>query len=188
MVSSATTTIFGVLLFIASSHADIFPGDDRYHDICVEIFNNVNNNAIDFKHLIISCSGCTPLLQTREIQTRAEMCDKLTTQHNNHAASFLNGITITSLECQAALSNPDMYKAAEWNKWSGRHCGSWKNVDATTGAVTQTFTDNALWFMATEYYNTTLMETFYRQDVDFETRGCCNDGWNESGGTVSLVA
>ena len=138
MVSSATTTIFGVLLFIASSHADIFPGDDRYHDICVEIFNYVNNNAIDFKHLIISCSSCTPLLQTREIQTRAEMCDKLTTQHNNHAASFLNSITITSLECQAALSNPDMYKAAEWNKWSGRHCGSWKNVDATTGAVTQT--------------------------------------------------
>ena len=116
MVYSVTTTIFGVLLFIASSHADIFPGDDRYHDICVEIFNNVNNNAIDFKHLIISCSGCTPLLQTREIQTRAEMCDKLTTQHNNHAASFLNGVTITSLECQAALSNPDMYKAAEWQQ------------------------------------------------------------------------
>lgn len=188
MMSSVATITFGVtaLLLISSSRADMYPGPNRYHDICVEIFNNVNNDNIPFKHLYPPCSGCRPILQTRAVYTKRKICEELTIQHNSNVASYLGGVTITIAECEAAFTSPDPYGPAEWNKWAGKHCGTWKNVNSNTGAVSQVFIDNALWHPATTTYDPVRMETFHKQEVDFQSRQCCNDGWNESGGSVSL--
>ena len=113
------------------------------------------------------------------------MCQILVARHNTRAASFIGGITISELECQSALLAPQVYLPADWNRWAGRHCGTWKQLD-DNGVITQTFIDNALWHPAITTYNSNFNQYFYKQNVVFDRPGtCCDDGWNESGGSVS---
>lgn len=173
---------------LSLTRADIWPGDGGFYDICVEIINDVNANSIRFRELVKSCTStwwwktCTNNIQVRETLTQATLCNRLTDQHNTNNAAYIGGASVSSSECQAALNGPALYGIPEWNNWSGRHCGTWKSTDSS-GTVTNTFTDNALW-------NTAVPSDgilYVRQSVTFLTRPgtCCDDGWNESGGTVS---
>ena len=182
MLSAATVaSVLGTLLLVLGlSRADIYPGDGGFQDICEEIIDDVAGNAIPFRHLVTICGG----LQVYETVTQQELCDRLTDQHNTKNAVYLDGAMVDSSECLTALSNPLFYAAAEWNNWSGRHCGTWKSTDAS-GTVTQTFTDHALWNTAVPSASV----GFVTQSVTFLTRPgtCCDDAWNESGGTVSHI-
>ena len=182
---------FGLVVVFLSTlsltQADIWPGDDGFYDICVEIIDDVNGNSIPFRELVRSCTGwwswrrCN-YLQVRETLTRATLCNRLTAQHNTKNAPYIGRASVTSLECQSALLGPAIYGIPEWNNWSGRHCGTWRSTDSS-GTVTQTFTDNAFWNTAVPSDSI----PFVRQSVTFLTRAgtCCDNGWNESGGTVS---
>ena len=183
MVSASTVSVVGVLLLslLSLSMADIYPGDGGFQVICQEIIDDVAGNLITFRELV-PCTGssCSNQLQVREYLTRASLCNRLTAQHNSKNAAYLGGATVSSSQCQAALNAPAFYGTTEWNNWSGRHCGTWRSTDSS-GTVTQTFTDHALWNTAA------LSGGFARQTVTFLTRSCCTEGWNESGGTVSQL-
>ena len=170
-----------LLSIICLAQADQWPGDAGFDDICREIIDDVAGNAIPFRRLVRTCTGswwwrrCCYQLQVHETISRAELCNRLTTQHNLHTASFLGGNTVYSYQCQNALASPKLYAASDWNEWSGRHCGTWTT---TTGAL-EVFEDEAVWSSAISSFF-----GYNRQDVYFVDRNCCNDGWNESGGSV----
>ena len=158
------------------SKADIWPGDGGFYTICLEILNDVSGDAIRFRQSF-------DYMDIRETLSRFQLCDRLTTQHNTHNSVYLGGAGVTNSECVAALNSPLSYDTAEWNNWSGRHCGSWRSI-GEDGTVGSPDTDHALW-------NTAVPSGAYqRQSVTFLTRPgtCCDDGWNESGGTVSKEA
>ena len=168
------------MLSVAPSLADIFPGSTRYHDICLEIINGVASNSIEFKQRYPPC----PLLNCQPAETisRSVLCQRLVSVHNVHAASYIGGIFIYPWDCLTALASTQPYLAADWSNWAGKHCGKWWQIDGS-GSV---FVDNAVWHSPTTTYDIATGETFYRQDVVFDRYGtCCDDGWNESGGTVS---
>ena len=161
--------------------ADDWPGGDRYYDICLEIYNAVSANNIPFRYLRRTCSwwSCRYELAERERLTRYQLCDKLTNKHNTHNAGYVGTGSIFSTTCQIALANPAPYQAADWNSWAGKHCGDWYS----DGGVSSGDVDNAVW------YNAGPNNQFTRQNVHFSTRtNCqnCHNGWNESGGGVSL--
>ena len=165
-----STTISGALLLtlVSLGKADVYPGEAAFQNICQEIINDVTGNSIEFKELVTVCSswwGCSSTLQIRETLTRATLCNRLTAQHNTKNAPYIGGASVTSSECQSALLGPAIYGIPQWNNWSGRHCGTWRSTDSS-GTVTQTFTDNALW-------NTAVPSDgiqFVRQSVTFLTR------------------
>ena len=174
-------TAGALLLLTAVSLADILPSQCRYREICEEIVNGVSNDQIEFKQRdppcpLLNCPLAEPPL------SRLDLCYRLTSKHNAHAASFIGGTVIYAWNCLAALTSPQPYGPADWSKWAGKHCGKWRSVDGS-GTVTQTFTDNALWQAPTTY--STPWDTFQLQRAVFERPGtCCDDGWNESGGGV----
>ena len=144
-----STTISGALLLtlVSLGKADVYPGEAAFQNICQEIINDVTGNSIEFKELVTVCSGwwgCSSTLQIRETLTCATLCNRLTAQHNTKNAPYIGGASVTSSECQSALLGPAIYGIPQWNNWSGRHCGTWRSTDSS-GTVTQTFTDNALW-------------------------------------------
>ncbi|CAI8024977.1 hypothetical protein GBAR_LOCUS14471 [Geodia barretti] len=111
--------------------------------------------------------------------TQRQLCDRLVIQHNTHNYDYL-GI-VSSDECFGALNSPDFYSSASWNNWRGRHCGHWRSTG--NGVVGSPERDDALWEYAHLSYG-----VYYRQNVDFFQRPpCCQDGWNESGGTEVVV-
>ena len=167
-----------LLLTVSTSLADVFPLGSGYGDICQEIINGVTINSIEFKQRDPPCPqlNCPPA----ETISRATLCQRLTVVHNTYAAPYI-GYTVSWWECMAALASPQPYVAADWNKWAGKHCGKWRQID-----MSGTFVDNAVWHPATVTNNPSTGETFYRQNVLFDRPGvCCDDGWNESGGSVS---
>ena len=169
--------VFAALLLLARvSLADILPSQCRYRQICEEIVSGVDNDLIHFRQADPPCSqpNC-PLAEPP--RSRQHVCQRLISKHNLRAASFIGGTIIYTWDCLAALSSPQPYGPADWNKWAGKHCGTWRSDD---GSV---FTDNALWRAPATY--STPWDTFHLQRVVFERPGtCCDDGWNESGGSV----
>ena len=171
--------------------ADVWPGDDTFYNICVKIAEAVSANDIPFKELRPKCSGwwifrnCNQYeLVERDRLKRYQICDALTNMYNAHNAGYVGTGSIFSTTCQSALLNPAPYQAADWNSWAGNHCGDWYS-DTGTGTF-KSDPDNAVWYNAIYQAN-----HFTRQNVHFSeaTRThCqnCHDGWNESGGGVSL--
>ena len=183
MVALSGAALIGALILAmaGSSSADVYPGDDAFDELCREISINVTKNSIHLWELKKECkgwwSGCTYYLKVRDVLTKASICNKLTAQHNSHNAAYIDGVTISSTQCVAAMTAPKFYNAENWNEWSGKHCGTWKSTNAK-GAVTMTFIDNAQWYSAQP------MGIYFRQSVKFLTRKCCTAGWNASGGKV----
>lgn len=172
-----SSVMIGLFLIsmLGISKADIWPGDGGFYDICLEILDDVSGDAIRFRQSF-------DYTDIRETLSRFQLCNRLTTQHNTHNSVYLGGAGVTNSECVAALNSPLSYDTAEWNNWSGRHCGSWRSIGGG-GAVGSPDTDHALW-------NTAVPSGAYqRQSVTFLTRPgtCCDDGWNESGGTEVVV-
>ena len=143
-------------------------------------------DSVPFRDLVTVCSGwwgCVSTLQVRETLTKRAICRRLRRRHTRSNEAYLGGAGVMLRECRGAFDSPVSYGIAEWNKWYGRHCGSWRNVDTNTGAVTQTFPDHSLRSTAVPAASL----GFYRQDVTFYRPGtCCNNAWTESGGTVSV--
>ena len=187
MQSATTAVMTGALLLtlLSLGKADVYPGDAAFQNICQEIVDGVAGNLIEFKKLVTTCSGwlgCSSSLQIRETITRQTLCDRLTSKHNSNNAAYLGGTAISSSECQSALLAPASYGIPEWNRRSGRHCGTWRSTDSS-GTVTQTFTDHALFSTAVQSGSIGVV----RQSVTFLTRpSCCNDAWTESGGNVCM--
>lgn len=183
MTAGILPVIGGALLLLTTcTLADVLQTQCRYREICEEILNGVSNDQIEFKQRSPPCPQLNCPLAEPPI-SRSDLCYRLISKHNAHAASFIGGVTLYAWDCLAALNSPQPYTPTDWNKWAGRHCGTWKSVDGT-GTVTHTFTDNALWKAPTTY--STPWDTFHLQRVVFDRPGtCCDDGWNESGGSVS---
>ena len=179
MISSpciATVLLLAVFACCLPASADVYPGDVEFDRICREIILKTSQDSIQFWQLKKVCkgwfSGCSYELQIREIVTQAAVCKVLTLQHNTNNAKYLGGVTVSVSQCVSALKMPALYGANSWNMWAGRHCGVW------TSSNSQTFVDNALWNAAQSGNG------YVRQNVRFETRTCCNEGWNASGGKV----
>ena len=196
-----------VLSMLNLMKADIWPGQRIYDEICLEIINDAAADSIPFRKLTtcfvwwgipIKC------LQVHEITSREDLCKRLIQQHNSYNSlslevgesavsgsgqentaseelptiSFID-MSVTTTECLAAFRSPTRYGVHEWNKWSGRHCGTWWSTDDDTE-----YTINALW---SSPFNSAKVG-FLRQDVLFDRPGeCCDDSWNESGGNVSYT-
>lgn len=172
------------LSLLGVGSADIYPGDADFQDICQEIINIVAANSVPFQDLVTVCSGwwgCISTLHVRETLTQTAICRRLVKRHTVSNQAYLGGSKVTLSECTGAFASPVSYEIADWNKWYGRHCGSWNNVDSSTGMVSQTFIDHSLRSVAISVAN------LNRQDVTFYSRPgtCCNDAWTESGGGVS---
>ena len=172
------------LTVINQTTADVWPGRNIFDEICLEIVDDVASNHIPFRRLVRTCSSwwwwhsCSNQLQIHETVSRFSLCDRLVRQHNTHNQAFLGWTSLAIFQCEAAFSSPARYGQAEWNNWSGRHCGTWTS---TVGGG-ERFNDEAYWSTAVPAANF----GFYRQDVTFDRSGtCCDDAWNESGGNVS---
>ena len=182
---SRYTEVFIGALFLSTlgpARADRWPGWTRFDDICREIIDDVVGNSIPFRELVNNYGNCwwwtcESYLQVHETLSRSILCDRLTQLHNSVNSAYLGGASVYSYECQNALNAPALYGLSDWNNWSGRHCGTWRNTDGTG-----VFLDNAIWYAA----NPSSGYGYNRQSVTFLTRNCCNNGWNESGGTVSI--
>ena len=191
---SSLCTILVTALCVGLVAGDQYPGQFTFYDICAEIIDDVSGNSIHFRRLQNTCKfkprpqprltiprlasrGCYRLVE-RERLSRFQLCDRLVTQHNDHNSGFI-GASVSLTACTAnALLNPLPYQAADWNQWAGKHCGTWYSSDGDV------FPDNAIW------NNAGIQGGFHHQEVNFLGRTCvnCHDGWNESGGGVSLCS
>ena len=183
MAVSTTVTTAGIavlLCVLSTSWADYWPGDAEFQNICRTIIDEVSSNCIRRRGL-----GSGGQIEVHETLTRQQLCDRLVLQHETHNAAYLWHSSVTTDECLDVLSGePEFYTPEKWNNWRGRHCGSWQSTDGAGGAnVGMAERDDALWNYAQLSYG-----IYYRQTVDFTRRDpCCEDGWNESGGTVSYL-
>ena len=175
--SSMVLGLFIFSILAAQSKADIWPGSGGFYTICQEILSDVASDAIRFRQSF-------DYNQIREVLSKAQLCNRLVDQHNVHNMAYLGGAGVGYSECEDALdlNPPLLYGIDEWDNWSGRHCGSWRTID-DDGIVSLPHTDHALWNPAAVPFGS----AFRRQSVTFLTRSgtCCDNGWNESGGTVS---
>ena len=186
MFSTVLTAILALSVAGITS-ADVYPGDTAFQSICQEIINNVAANSVTFWNLVTVCNppwGCYGTLQERETLTRVNLCARLV-QHNSYSnEAFLGGAEVTVGECMGAFNAPVSYGVAEWNMWTGRHCGVWRNVNSN-GGVSLPFTDNSLRNAA----GPSSSPGVYRQDLSLLNRpSCCNTAWTESGGAVSILS
>ena len=58
--------------------------------------------------------SCRNRLQVCEMLMRGTLCNRLTAQHNSRNAAHLGGATVSSSQCQAALSSPNFYGTTEY--------------------------------------------------------------------------
>ena len=185
MLMSSMIGVVALFCVLSICRADVYPGPVAFQDICQEIIGDVTADAIRLREFVTNCgpSGCTISLQIRETLTQQALCERLTEQHNTHNAGHLGASMVTVTECDNAFESPLFYAPNSWNNWAGRHCGHWKNTNQC-GTVTDTFTDHALWDMTDVSGG---VNGFYTQSVMFLTRPgtCCNNGWNQSGLSVS---
>ena len=180
MANSVTTTAIVLFSLLWVSRADYWPGDAQFQTICRTIIDEVNANTIRRRGL-----GSNGQIEVHETLTQEQLCDRLTVQQSLKNRNFLGGSIITSDECMDAFQSPKLYRPVDWNQWRGRHCGEWQQTSSYGGEdVGLAERDNALWHYAGQYVKGG--DVFYRQNVQFFGRhSCCEDGWNESGGSVS---
>ena len=172
--------VVGIVVFsvLGVCWADYWPGDTEFQTICRTIIDEVNSNQIRRRGREFINRRYE--IVVHETMTQRQLCDRLVIQHNTHNYDYL-GI-VSSDECFGTLNSPDFYSSASWNNWRGRHCGHWRSTG--NGVVGSPERDDALWEYAHLSYG-----VYYRQNVDFFQRPpCCQDGWNESGGTVSTCS
>ena len=185
----------------------MWPGRSTYDAICLGIINDVGANSIPLRKLATCRFGWWGLsrrscLEVDVTYSRENLCKRLTQQHYQYntpwqdVSTTLDGdsgsgsgetttdemdreyqIIVSTAECLSAFTSPRRYGVSDWNRWSGRHCGTWWNTHDDAE-----ITAEAYWSLT----GPAAKRGFHKQEVTFNRPGrCCDDAWNESGGNVS---